>query len=181
MLMDTGIDTGKIILQKSCDIASDDTSASLTARLAALGSECLLDALPELATGSANLVEQDEKFATYANKITKQEAEIDWNTTAEQVERNIRSFNPAPIAFTKLNNVKIRVWDAKVVETSVENHTPGEIISYTPKGLDVSTKSKAIRILDLQVEGKKKQHIKEFYNGRPGLFKEAGTGCAQGI
>lgn len=172
MLMDTGIDTGKIMLQESCDIAGEDTGASLAARLATLGSQCLLKALSELARGSVHLVEQNEKLATYANKITKQEAEIDWNTAAEQVERNIRAFNPTPVAFTKLNGVKIRVWNAKVIESNRGNDPRGEIVSYTPQGLDISTKSKgkAIRILELQLEGKKKQAVREFYNGHPGLF-----------
>ena len=170
MLMDSGIDTGKIMLQKPCVITGDDTGASLSGRLASLGSECLLETLTNLATGSVNLTEQDDRFATYANKITKQEAEIDWNTAAEQVERNIRAFNPAPVAFASLNNVKIRVWDARTLKTDTVNGRPGEIISYTPEGLDISTKNRALRILALQLEGKKKQRIREFYNGYPDLF-----------
>ncbi len=170
MLMDSGIDTGQVMLQKPCIISGEDTTASLSDRLASLGGECLLEALADVATGSAKLVEQDDGFATYAGKVSKREAEIDWNATAEQVERNVRAFNPAPVAFTILNNVKIRVWKARTLNTDGARAGPGEIISYTPEGLDVSTKHQDLRILALQLEGKKKQSVREFYNGYPGLF-----------
>ena len=170
MVMDSGIDTGKILLQKSCEINDTDTGLTLLGRLASLGSECLLEALARLAAGSADMREQDDRFATYAAKVSKQEAEIDWNAGAEQIERTIRAFNPAPVAFTNLNNVKIRVWDARTLDTDSANNSPGEIISYTSEGLDVSTKNQAIRILALQLEGKKRQRIREFYNGYPDLF-----------
>ena len=170
MVMDSGIDTGKILLQKSCEINDTDTGLTLLGRLASLGSECLLGALARLAAGSADMREQDDRFATYAAKVSKQEAEIDWNAEAEQIERTIRAFNPAPVAFTSLNNVKIRVWDARTLDTDNANNSPGEIISYTSEGLDVSTKNQAIRILALQLEGKKRQRIREFYNGYPDLF-----------
>ena len=170
MVMDSGIDTGKILLQKSCEINDTDTGLTLLGRLASLGSEYLLEALARLAAGSADMREQDDRFATYAAKVSKQEAEIDWNAEAEQIERTIRAFNPAPVAFTSLNNVKIRVWDARTLDTDSANNSPGEIISYTSEGLDVSTKNQTIRILALQLEGKKRQRIREFYNGYPDLF-----------
>ena len=170
MLMDEGIDTGGVLLQRSCVVNDDDTGASLAERLAKSGSECLLRVLADLTTGSVTPVKQDETRATYAGKITKQEAEIDWNTEAAQIERNVRAFNPAPVAFASLNNVKIRVWDAHTLETDGADNRPGEIISYTPQGLDISTGNQALRILALQREGKKKQSIRDFYNGYPNLF-----------
>ncbi len=170
MAMDSGIDTGKILLQKSCLIHSTDTASTLSGRLASLGSECLLEALDRLAAGSIDLVEQDDGPATYAGKVSKREAEIDWNAGAEQIARNIRAFNPAPVAFTSLNNMKIRVWDAAVLDTGAAEGNPGEIIAYSPEGLDISTGNRVLRILSLQLEGKKKQGIREICNGYPGLF-----------
>ena len=170
MAMDSGIDTGKILLQKSCEIDSADTGLTLSGRLASLGSECLLEALNRLAAGTIDLLEQDGRLATYAGKVSKQEAEIDWNTRVEQIERNIRAFNPAPVAFTSLNNVKIRVWEARALDSGAITGNTGEIIAYSPEGLDISTKNQALRILALQLEGKKKQGIREFYNGHPDLF-----------
>ena len=170
MLMDSGIDTGKILLQKSCVIGNTDTALSLSDRLASLGSECLLEALDRLVAGTAEWSEQEDGAATYAHKVTKQEAEIDWHAGAEQIERTIRAFNPAPVTFTSLNNVKIRVWEAIILDTGVQNGKPGEIIAYGPEGLDVTTGSGTLRILTLQLEGKKKQGIREIHNGYPRLF-----------
>ena len=170
MLMDSGIDTGKILLQKSCGIRDDDTALSLSGRLAALGSECLLEALAATADASIDLTDQDDRLATYAHKVSKQEAEIDWNAGAEQIGRTVRAFNPAPVAFTSLDNVKIRVWEAITLDTGVQNGKPGEIIAYGPEGLDVTTGSGTLRILTLQLEGKKKQGIREIHNGYPRLF-----------
>ena len=170
MLMDSGVDTGKILLQKSCEITGTDTGLTLSGRLAPLGSECLLEALNRLAAGSIDLVEQDDGSATYAGKVSKREAEIDWNAGAEQIARNIRAFNPAPVAFTSLNNMKIRVWDAAALDTGAADGNPGEIIAYSPEGLDISTGNRVLRILSLQLEGKKKQGIREICNGYPGLF-----------
>lgn len=170
MLMDSGIDTGNVLLQKSCVISNTDTALSLSERLASLGSDCLLEALNDLETGITNSKEQDDGAATYAHKIGKQEAEIDWRMDAQQVERNIRAFNPAPVAFTSLNGVKIRVWEAVALDSGAQSGEPGGIIAYDPEGLDIATSSGVLRILALQLEGKKKQGIREICNGYPRLF-----------
>ncbi len=171
MRMDSAIDSGKILLQKSCEINDTDTGLTLLGRLASLGSECLLEALAGLAAGSADMREQDDSLATYAAKVSKQEAEIDWNAAAQQIERTIRAFNPAPVAFTSLNNVKLRVWDARILDTGTVNDNTGVIIAYSPEGLDISTGNQTLRILTLQLEGKQKQGIRDIYNGHPELFK----------
>ena len=170
MLMDAGIDTGNVLLQKSCKINDTDTGLSLSARLATLGAEGLLEALTALEEGSIKPQAQDDALATYARKITKQEAGIDWSLSAEQIERNIRAFNPAPVAHTSLNNVKLRIWEARMPDTGAGAGKAGQIIAYGPKGLDVGTGDHPLRILSLQLEGKKKQGIREIYNGYPRLF-----------
>ncbi len=170
MLMERGIDTGKILLQKSCDIGDTDTALSLSERLASLGSDCLLEALNGLETRIANSRVQDDGAATYAHKIGKQEAEIDWSLDAQQIERTIRAFNPSPVTFTSLDNVKIRVWEAMTLDPGERNGNPGEILAYGRAGLDIATGSSTLRILTLQLEGKRKQHIREIHNGYPRLF-----------
>ena len=170
MLMDSGIDTGNILVQEACEIGGADTALSLSERLASLGSECLLEALGTLASGAAEPREQDGSLATYARKVSKQEAEIDWSMGAQQIERTIRAFNPAPVAFTTLDNVKIRVWEAAALDAGAQCGKPGEVIAYSPEGLDVSTGNRTLRILTLQLEGKKKQGVREIYNGYPDLF-----------
>ena len=126
--------------------------------------------LDRLAAGTVEWSEQDDSRAVYAHKIKKQEAEIDWNMGAQQIERTIRAFNPAPVAFTSLNNVKIRVWEAVTLNAGAQAGNPGEIVGYSPEGLDVSTGNRTLRILTLQLEGKKKQGIREICNGYPDLF-----------
>ena len=170
MLMDSGIDTGHILLQKSCGIRGNDTALSLSERLASLGSECLLEALVGLASGSAGPRDQDDSQATYAGKVRKQEAEIDWSMDAQQIERTVRAFNPAPVAHTCLNDVKVRVWEARTLDAGAARGNPGNIISYGPEGLDICTGNGILRILALQLEGKKKQAVRDIHNGYPGLF-----------
>lgn len=171
MLMDAGLDTGKVLKSRACDIAPDDASASLAPRLARLGGACLLEALAALATGRAKPVEQDSRLATYAKKITKDEAEIDWRETAEQVARNIRAFNPAPVAFATLNGVKLRIWRGEPLTTGVAGRPPGAILAYTAQGLDVAAQDRPVRILELQAESRTRQGIGAFYHGRPRLFE----------
>ena len=174
MLMDQGIDTGKILLQQPCEISPADSALSLSARLATLGAACLLEALAGLEQGAIAPREQNDGLASYAGKITKQEAQIDWRLGAKQIERNIRAFNPAPVAHTSLNNVRLRVWKAQTLATGVTQGDAGDIIAYDPAGLDIATGDQALRILSLQLEGKKKQHIREVYNGYPRLFATGG-------
>ena len=170
MVMDRGIDTGRILLRKACAIGNTDTALSVSERLATLGAECLPEALAGLADGSIDPEDQDDGLATYAHKVTKQEAEIDWNAGAEQIERSIRAFNPAPVAHTRLDGVKIRVWGARTLDAGAVSGNAGEVIGYGPEGLDVATGNGTLRILALQLEGKKKQGIREIHNGYPGLF-----------
>lgn len=171
MLMDAGLDTGKILGRRACDIAPDETSASLLPRLARLGSACLLEALAALATGRAQPEEQDSRLATYAKKITKDEAEIDWRDAAEQVARNIRAFNPTPVAFATLNGVKLRIWRGEPLSAGVAGRPPGAILAYTAQGLDVAAQDRPVRILELQAEGRTRQSVRAFYHGRPRLFE----------
>lgn len=170
MLMDAGIDTGKIVAQQSCAIRRHDTSASLAPRLAKLGGACLLEALADIESGAAEPARQDDGAATYAAKISKQEAAMDWSKTATQLERDVRAFNPAPVAFTHLGGVRIRVWGAAALADGDGRHRPGDVISYGPQGLDVAAGKGALRILFLQGEGGRRQSIGEFYNGRPDWF-----------
>ena len=174
MLMDRGIDSGRILLQQACAIHDNATARSLSQQLAALGSECLVEALAGLADASIEPAPQHDAAATYAHKVTRQEAEIDWHAGAEHLERTIRAFNPAPVAHTCLNGVKIRVWEARVLAAGAAPGNAGKIIGYGPEGLDVCTGDRALRLLRLQLPGRKKQGIRELYNGYPGLFA-AGT------
>jgi methionyl-tRNA formyltransferase len=171
MQMDSGLDTGDILYQQTCPILATDTSGSLHEKLAFIGSECILTVLNRLQNGPLEPVQQDTVGVTYANKIQKSEADINWANTAAVIDRQIRAFNPAPVAYTTLNNQAMRIWQAQVLDQSITASAPGTILQYSPEGIDVSTTDKVIRIERLQLPGKKTVGIRDFFNGNPGFWK----------
>jgi methionyl-tRNA formyltransferase len=167
MKMNAGLDTGDILLQKSCFIDSNETATTLHDKLAELGAEALLEFLTDSNLASMRGKMQEENEASYAKKITKSEAEIDWGLAAEIIERTIRAFNPKPIATTVLNNKQMRVWEACVVEAEVKNELPGTVLDSSRSGIDVATGEKILRIKKLQLPGKKIIASEAFHNGHP--------------
>lgn len=166
MQMDSGLDTGPVLLQKKCPINPSDTSASLHSKLAKLGSECLLDVLEAVASGNQRATIQDESRANYAKKITKSEAKIDWSQTAANIDRAIRAFNPAPICHTELAGIPLRIWQAKILDED-STSTAGKILSCSNAGIDVATGQGVLRILTLQPQGKRAMPVADFLNGNP--------------
>ena len=113
MQMDAGLDTGPILLQERCPILAHDTSESLHQRLAMLGGECTLRALDLLAANQLTATPQDAALATYARKIAKDEARLDWRVPAEQLARTVRAFNPRPVCDTIIDETTLRIWCAQ--------------------------------------------------------------------
>jgi methionyl-tRNA formyltransferase len=122
MQMDTGLDTGDMLLKKSCSIAMHDTAQTLHDKLAGLGAEAIVEALRMLEKGQLKSVPQNADEATYAAKLSKAEALIDWSASATQILRAVHAYNPFPVAYTILNGVPIKVWQA-----SVRNGIEGEV------------------------------------------------------
>jgi methionyl-tRNA formyltransferase len=170
MQMDAGLDTGDIIIQKSCPIKQSDTSGILHDKLAKLGGECILHFLDSLMINTVQTIPQDSTLATYASKIHKHDARVDWSKTAVEIDRLIRAMNPAPIAYFDLNNTTIRIWEAEILENFSKKLHPGAIVDYSASGVDIATADKIIRILKLQLPGKKVLTSQEFYNGNPIFF-----------
>jgi len=166
MQMDSGLDTGPILLQKKCPINPSDTSASLLNTLAKIGSECLLEVLEAVASGNQRATIQDESQANYAMKITKSEAKIDWSQTAVNIDREIRAFNPAPICHTELAGIPLRIWQAKILDTELIS-SAGKILGCSKAGIDVATGKGVLRILKLQPQGKRAMTVADFLNGNP--------------
>ena len=110
MKMDKGLDTGDIYKQLTLTIDPSDTSETLSKKTAELGAKLLLEVLNEIENGTAKTISQDHNQSTYANKLSKDEGEIDWHKSAEEIERMIRAFNPWPIAYTKIDNKYLRVY-----------------------------------------------------------------------
>jgi methionyl-tRNA formyltransferase len=162
--MDAGLDTGDMLLRKSCLIHRDDTVATLEKRLAILGGECVLEVLDRFTGGKTEAIKQDDSLASYAGKISKQEARIDWTRPAIDLERMIRAFNPQPVAYTELKRIEMRIWEASVIENQGSTPPPGSICSASAEGIDVATGDQLLRIHKLQLPGKKIISARDFLN-----------------
>ncbi|MCH8537733.1 MAG: methionyl-tRNA formyltransferase [Alkalimonas sp.] len=169
MQMDVGLDTGAMLSKVSCAIEATDTSASLYSKLAQLGPTALLDALDNLPQLQQAAEVQDERQACYAAKLSKDEALLDFNKSASQLEREIRAFNPWPVSVLQHGKHRIKVLQA-LVETSVEPAPPGTILALNRQGLKIATAEHVLVITQLQPPGKKAMPIADFINGRADWF-----------
>lgn len=163
MRMEAGLDTGPMLARRATPITSHDTGGTLHDRLAVLGAELLVETLARLDTGSVQAVPQDESLATYATKITTEDARLDWRLPAAQIERRVRAMNPWPVARTRHRDRQVRVWEATVVSGS--GGAPGEIIRLGRDGVDVACDEGVLRLTVLQREGGKPLPVFEFLNG----------------
>lgn len=163
MQMDEGLDTGDMLLIETTPINNDDTSQSLHDRLAEIGSSALLKALDLLNVNQLTAQPQDDSLATYAEKIKKQEALIDWQQSARQIHQKVCAFNPWPVAETKLDEQKIRIWQSSVLEGN-SDLAAGTVINESKTGVDVATGEGVLRITKLQLPGGKPLAASEFLN-----------------
>jgi len=161
MQMDKGLDSGDILLQKSCPITQEETGGTLHDKLAKLGAECLLTSLQQIK--QLHPTQQDEKQATYAQKLTKQEGKIDWTQNAQQIDCHIRAFNPWPVTFTNYQENRIRIWQATINKTQT-TEPPGTIIALTKQGIEVATGKNTLLITKLQLPGGKILTAQEVLN-----------------
>lgn len=169
MQMAEGLDTGPVLHQVSCAIASDDTSETLHDKLAILGAEALLTTLDLLAQQHAIPKEQDQAQATYAHKITKEEACINWSQPALAIDRQIRAFNPWPVAFATLGDQVVRVWKAEMIDQETTKN-PGAILHMDSRGIDVATGKGILRLLQLQFPGGRVLPIVDILNSKRELL-----------
>ena len=168
MQMDAGLDTGAMLSVSRCDIDSNETSASLHSKLELLGAPALLHTLESLNSGLAVAVEQDDQLSCYAAKITKQEALIDWSQCAQILDRQIRAFNPFPAAYTTLDELRIKIWQAE--PTPASGLTPGQIISADSAGILVSCGEQSLLLTEIQLPGKSRMAVSEVLKSRGELF-----------
>lgn len=169
MQMDKGLDTGDMLLKAWCDIDSQETSASLHDKLMALGAPALLQTLEQVEQQSLSPESQDDDQACYAEKIKKEEAQIQWQQAATILDRAIRAFNPFPVAYSFLNDERIKIYQASLVE-SATSATPGEILSVTDEGIQVACGEQSLQLEVLQIPGKKAMSVKQLLNGYSDRF-----------
>ncbi|MGS2720942.1 methionyl-tRNA formyltransferase [Paraglaciecola aestuariivivens] len=170
MQMDEGLDTGDMLLKQSLNIEPNDTSASLYQKLSEIGPKALLTTLAKL--DQLTPEKQDDAQASYAKKLSKEEARIDWTLPAEQLLRNIRAFNPWPVAYFEINNTQVKVYSAEVIDHTTQNLPAGQIITADKTGILVNTSSQALLLTKVQLPGKKPMAVADILNGRADWFAQ---------
>lgn len=165
MLMSPELDTGDILLQERIEIARDDTAGSLGVKMAMTGSDLLQRTLDGLDRGEIVSVPQDHKSATYVPIIRKEDGLIEWSDSAENIYNRIRAFDPWPGAFTFYSGKKWGIWKAEIVGSSMPSSEPGEIMDAGPDGIVVKTGNAALKITEMQAEGKKRMTAREYLRG----------------
>ncbi|AKJ27246.1 methionyl-tRNA formyltransferase [Caldimonas brevitalea] len=164
MQMDEGLDTGAMLLVESLPIAADDSTASLHDKLATLGGRLIVEALELAACGGLNPVAQPEAGVTYAHKIDKAEAEIDWALPATQIERRLRAFDPFPGATGRLGGAVLKCWRGRVVPAAAGS-APGTVLEVGADGVVVACGEGALRLTELQKPGGRRLPAAEFLQG----------------
>ena len=166
MQMDAGLDTGPILLQRTLPISDADDSVSVLDKLAALGAPALLEVLSSIESGSVSARAQPSDGATYAQKIEKSEARIDWRRSAAEIDRQIRAFRPWPIAETTHRGEQVRVHRARALAVAaVTPRPPGSILGLTDDLLLVACGEAVLGISELQRAGRRSMTAREFANG----------------
>ncbi len=163
MQMDEGLDTGDMLLKRTCPIDAQDTAQTLHDKLALLGAEAIVAALQLLGQGQLTPVPQDGSLATYAAKLTKEEARINWSDDAEQLARAVRAYKPFPVAYTLMDEVPIKILQASVLD-GVEGK-PGEVLKVETSGITVACGKGGLRLEVLQRPNAKAMPAGQFTHG----------------
>lgn len=169
MQMEAGLDTGPVLLQRRTPIAREDTSGSLHDRLSALGAEVLIEGLRRTLAGEVLVATpQPAEGVTYAHKLDKAEAKLDFNRPALELERQVRAFDPWPVAEGEIADEPLRIWAAQAIE--LDHHaTPGSVLAAGRDGIDLACSHGALRVTALQRAGGKRIGAVDYLNARPEL------------
>lgn len=179
--MDAGLDTGDVYYSASCPIADTDTASSLGDKLQPLATTAILQVITNLNNNQNNPTPQNHALATYAHKITKADAKINWSLPTVHIDRIIRAFIPTPVAFSELNGMRIRIWQARLLSSEeLTNRNlpaiPGKVLAISKHGIDVATTDGIIRLEKIQLPGGKILKVSELINSPKylSLFNQEG-------
>jgi methionyl-tRNA formyltransferase len=164
MQMEQGLDTGPMLAVEACPIGPRDTAATLHDDLATRGARLLVEALPALAGGTVEARPQDDTLATYADKLVKAEARIDWTRPAADLDRQVRALNPWPVCEARLDDQALRIWDAEPLPG--RDVPPGRVVRAGSDGIDIACGDGLLRLLRVQLPGKRPIAASDFANGR---------------
>jgi methionyl-tRNA formyltransferase len=165
MRMESGLDTGPVLLSRATTIGARETAGELEGRLARVGGAAIVEALDALAAGRAEFVEQDPALATYAAKLTKAEARLDWHEDAAALARRVRALNPRPVAETTLDGAQLRIHEAEAVPIA-PGPVPGTIVSAGADGIVVMAGEGALALRQVQLPGRRAVSAGELANAR---------------
>jgi len=168
--MNEKIDTGTIINSVKCNISSEDTTETLTFKLIEIGIQALLETLYFINKNIVFEKKQNEKNATFSKKICKKDALLNWNTEAYLLERLIRAFNPWPICYFIINQTRIRVWKANVIQNIKKSANIGEILSFDKYGIQINTAHQILNLQKIQFPGKKITNIEKIVFSKKDWF-----------
>lgn len=163
MQMDAGLDTGDMLLKRTVPIVPGQTAQMLHDVLAVAGAEALLEAIDGLLAGRLQPEPQDAAQATYAEKLHKEEAEIDWTQPADVLARRVCAFNPWPVAQTRRGGEPLRLWEARAIDGE---GPPGKVVAEGPEGIDIACGRGLLRVTRLQLPGGRPLAARDFLNGR---------------
>ena len=172
MQMEAGLDTGPVLQQTETEIRALETGGSLHDRLAQMGASALLECLDKLDAGKPpSPMVQDDTLASYAGKVSKSEAKIDWQVPAVVLERRVRAFNPWPVCWCEIDGERLRIWSAEALENvDFSNGKTGQAGSVTaagPGGIDVATSKGLLRLLEVQRAGGRRMSTAQYLNAHP--------------
>lgn len=170
MQMDQGLDTGDMLAEVRLPIKPSDNASIIHDALADLAPKLLLSSIDKIAQHTVVATKQNDAEATYANKLTKQEAQLNWQAPANQLEREVRAFNPVPMSYCFIKGKRLRVLSACVKEEASWANTPATIASLEDGKIWVATQSGWLGLERIQLEGKRAMHAHELINGQPDLF-----------
>ena len=170
MQMDAGLDTGDMLLKASCPIHESDNSSDLHDRLIEIGQPALIQALDDIATANIHPKKQDPNQASYAHKMKKEEAKLDWKKPASIVGLQIRAFNPWPVATTVLEGIKIRIWNAETILENDDVVQPGTLVNADKTGLDIACGEGVLRVKKLQLPGSRAMSVQDLLNSKKEMF-----------